>query len=89
MLIRFRLIPAIFVVVILSLEGAQWYFMPNFGGDVRGVEWHHVWESLDYATYGDEEIRCRKAELNVTNYYPRLDWANPGCQSKNQFGPNP
>ncbi len=42
-----------------------------------------------YATYGDDEIRCRKKELNVTGYTPTKDWANPGCQSKTQFGPTP
>jgi hypothetical protein len=43
-----------------------------------------------YATYGDNEIRCRKKELNLTiQYYPKQDWSNPGCQSKNQFGPKP
>jgi len=43
-----------------------------------------------YSTYGDNEIRCRKIELNLTiQYYPKLDWANPGCQSKIQFGPQP
>jgi hypothetical protein len=43
----------------------------------------------DYATYGDNEIKCRKMELTPLKYYPKLDWANPGCQSKNQFGPTP
>ncbi len=42
-----------------------------------------------YAPYGDNEIRCRKVELDVTNYHPEIDWANPGCQSKEQFGPTP
>jgi len=43
-----------------------------------------------YATDGDQEVRCRKAELNLTiKYYPELDWANPGCQSYNQWGPLP
>jgi hypothetical protein len=41
-----------------------------------------------YSGYGDNEIRCRKIELNLTiPIHPNLDWANPGCQSKNPFGP--
>lgn len=43
-----------------------------------------------YSTYGDNEIRCRKKELDHSiTYYPKLDWANPGCQSQNSFGPKP
>lgn len=44
----------------------------------------------NYAAYGDNDIRCRKIEINhSTSYHPSKDWANPGCQSKNQFGPTP
>ena len=179
MLANLRLISAISIAAIMSLEGAQWYFMPNFGGNFRGfekladgdepfytvvpkpvhdyLEVNDVTKSITvtgtgkgiqcvaetlahennhlllygrlgnktdadgdgiadsdestlqgvetlvdnpdtynmasyntaYETNGDNEIRCRKAELNVTNYHPRRDWANPGCQSKTQFGPNP
>lgn len=42
-----------------------------------------------YSTYGDDEIRCRKIELSPVSYDASKDWANPGCQSKNQFGPQP
>ena len=43
-----------------------------------------------YVGYADNEIRCRKLELTSTiTLYPSKDWANPGCQSKNQFGPVP
>ena len=43
-----------------------------------------------YSLYGDNEIRCRKHELSLTiSVYPDKDWANPGCQSKSQFGPRP
>ena len=43
-----------------------------------------------YSGYGDNEIRCRKKELSISiTVFPRLDWANPGSQSKNQFGPTP
>jgi hypothetical protein len=42
-----------------------------------------------YSNYGDNEVRCRKKELSLSfTIYPEKDWANPGCQSKNQFGPN-
>lgn len=42
----------------------------------------------DYSTYGDDEIRCRKTELNLTvPYYPERDWAWPGCQSVPAYGP--
>jgi hypothetical protein len=41
-----------------------------------------------YATYGDNEFR---AQLNMTKLtfqiYPEKDWANPGCQHANQYGP--
>ncbi|MGD9873180.1 MAG: hypothetical protein AB7T27_02810 [Kiritimatiellia bacterium] len=41
-----------------------------------------------YSGYGDNEVRCRKIELDLTiPIYPDRDWANPGCQSKNEFGP--
>jgi hypothetical protein len=40
-----------------------------------------------YWRYGDNELRCRLKELVPDPYSPALDWANPGCQSKNKFGP--
>lgn len=40
-----------------------------------------------YHLYGDNELRCRKKELSPDPYDPMKDWANPGCQSKNKFGP--
>jgi hypothetical protein len=41
-----------------------------------------------YSSYGDDEVRCRKKELNLTiSYHTNKDWANPGCQSKVKFGP--
>ena len=41
-----------------------------------------------YATFGDEDIRCQLLELNLTiAIFPEKDWANPGCQHKNQMGP--
>jgi hypothetical protein len=43
-----------------------------------------------YATFGDDEVRARKQESNITfSVLPKKDWANPGCQSVNQFGPQP
>ena len=43
-----------------------------------------------YSSYGDDEIRCRKKELNPgITVNATADWANPGSQSKNQFGPTP
>ena len=43
---------------------------------------------LDYAAYGDDEVRCRKKELSLTvPYDQKKDWANPGCQSKEVYGP--
>ena len=42
-----------------------------------------------YPTIGDDEVRCRKKELRLTiPYYPKKDWADPGCQSKERFGPD-
>ncbi|MEO7342491.1 MAG: hypothetical protein ABI073_16570 [Luteolibacter sp.] len=44
----------------------------------------------DYAAFGDEEVRGMKQESNVTfPVLPKKDWANPGCQSANQHGPQP
>jgi hypothetical protein len=42
-----------------------------------------------YATYGDEDVRCRKRELKLTiPYHVEKDWANPGCQTRPApFGP--
>ena len=43
-----------------------------------------------YISYGDNEVRARKKEVDYSvKSYPKLDWANPGSQSKNQFGPTP
>jgi hypothetical protein len=43
-----------------------------------------------YGGYGDDEIRCRKKELTPgITVNASDDWANPGSQSKNQFGPTP
>lgn len=43
----------------------------------------------DYDEYGDEEVRMRKLEAEDLSdmYHEDLDWANPGCQHKNKFGP--
>ena len=36
------------------------------------------------------EVRCYLRERdNTIPVYPEKDWANPGCQHKNQFGPKP
>jgi hypothetical protein len=43
-----------------------------------------------YASYGDNEVRARKKELDHSiQIYPGRDWANPGGQNINQFGPTP
>lgn len=43
-----------------------------------------------YISYGDNEVRARKKEVDYSvKSYPEKDWANPGSQSKNQFGPTP
>ena len=76
MLIRFSLIPTIFIVAILSLEGAQWYFMPNFGGDVRGVEKHRPARiNNDF-----EDWNCQR-HINERGNHSK-DWCNPGMQHK-------
>jgi hypothetical protein len=44
----------------------------------------------EYSVYGDNEVRCRKIEMTHSiGVYPTLDWANPGCQTFNRFGPKP
>ena len=41
-----------------------------------------------YAEYGDEELRCRIHQTHLTlPIFPEKDWANPGCQHKDQWGP--
>lgn len=41
-----------------------------------------------YSGYGDNEIRCRNIELSLTiAIHTNADWADPGCQSMNKFGP--
>ena len=50
----------------------------------------HSWDpfgTAGYDVFGDQEIRCRRAEMGATNYDVAKDWANPGCQSKNVYGP--
>ncbi|MBF0199132.1 MAG: hypothetical protein HQL32_15560, partial [Planctomycetes bacterium] len=43
-----------------------------------------------YNLKGDNEVRARNQESNhTTTVYPKKDWANPGCQHKNQYGPTP
>lgn len=45
--------------------------------------------SDNYVDYGDNEVRMRKLETEDFSdmYHEDLDWANPGCQHKNKFGP--
>lgn len=45
--------------------------------------------SDDYIGNGDNEVRMRKSEIEDFSdmYREDLDWANPGCQHKNKFGP--
>ena len=41
-----------------------------------------------YGAIGDNEVRCRKKELDLkVPYDPSKDWADPGCQSKVPYGP--
>ena len=41
-----------------------------------------------YALSGDQELRARRAETDKTiTLHPERDWANPGSQHANQFGP--
>jgi len=41
----------------------------------------------DYNEYGDEELRCRIDSKNfIFPVFPNKDWANPGCQHKDQYG---
>ena len=41
----------------------------------------------DYKSYGDNEIRARRAERTAYNYDIFQDWAEPGCQSQIPCGP--
>ena len=43
-----------------------------------------------YGGKSDDEIRARLAERSVSanDYNVKLDWAKPGCQSIEDFGPN-
>lgn len=58
--------------------------------DTYGVAEKLPLREFDYGSYGDEEIRCRKIEMELTiKIFPDRDWANPGCQSKVPWGPSP
>ena len=44
----------------------------------------------EYARYGDDEVRCRWQETKSSvdkRYHIEKDWANPGCQHKDPYGP--
>lgn len=41
----------------------------------------------EYTKYGDNEINARLAERQAYGYNIFQDWAKPGCQSKDAFGP--
>ena len=47
----------------------------------------------NYSSYGDNEVQARWAESieleDGVSYFSGLDWANPGCQSKDPRGPYP
>ncbi|MBQ7177904.1 MAG: hypothetical protein IJS08_10870, partial [Victivallales bacterium] len=60
--------------------------MQNISTDVDNPDTYQVGSSI-----GDQEIRCYKIERDIEKsaYNPQADWANPGCQSKEQFGPSP
>jgi hypothetical protein len=59
---------------------------PNNGDTYRMRD---VYGSV-YLSYGDNEIRCRKKELDHTvQVFPAQDWANPGGQNMNVYGPTP
>jgi len=59
---------------------------PNDGDTYRMRD---VYGSV-YLSYGDNEIRCRKKELDHTvQVFPAQDWANPGGQNVNVYGPTP
>lgn len=40
-----------------------------------------------YSQIGDNEINARAAEREAYNYDIFKDWAKPGCQSKDEYGP--
>ena len=66
--------------------------LTNVDSDINDGDTYRMQNTFGstYISYGDNEIRCRKKELSVSfPIYPDRDWANPGCQHKNQFGPSP
>ena len=70
-----ELFPFEFRFVVDSIDGAEQTWAAAISGD--------------YSSYGDEEARMRKLERDVGPecYHEDLDWANPGCQSKDKCGP--
>ena len=69
-------------------EGLDGIRTSRTNADTYHVE--SVFPGLNYYTYGDDEIRCRKAEMKLEiDIFPEKDWANPGCQSLNLCGPRP
>jgi hypothetical protein len=47
-----------------------------------------TFEYAPYAKYGDEELRCLKAETPIEiELHPELDWAAPGSQNSQKHDP--
>lgn len=66
-----------------------WAGIPSATNNADTYNMTEFWGSV-YQDYADDEIRCRLRELDLSfEIYPEKDWANPGSQSRNQFGPKP
>ena len=76
-----------------STDDSDGDLIPNaFESTYRGIATDpnnpNTYQIQNYPTKGDHEVRCQRVEEVLTiSIYPERDWANPGCQSYNQFGP--
>jgi len=60
----------------------------NVAGHFTGNSDSAKFARKTYGMIGDDEVRCRKKELDLkVPYDPTKDWADPGCQSKVPYGP--
>jgi hypothetical protein len=69
-------------------DGVPDIFEPTLHGIATDPNNANTYNIPGRGTDGDDEVRCLRLEMDLTiPYYPGKDWANPGCQHKNQYGP--
>ena len=70
------------------------YYLEEAETDIRSIitesdtfGFHEEKGMEDYKSYGDDEVRARRAERKAYDYDIFQDWAMPGCQSQLPCGP--